>query len=400
MKNALSRVGLMVLGLTVVWAGIFAWKNLRGIGPAVGPIPSISPVGSTTPENTTGLPLALQEGFSISTLAKDLPGARVIKQDSFGHVWVSQPSEGRVTQIMISDGKATSQNGYSFDNRYLRKPHGLAFDPDHPFKLYIAEEHQIIAVYLESDGPIEKIADLPTGGRHTNWTLGVGPDERLYVSLGSSCNVCNEKDRRRGTIQSMNRDGSDLKEVAKGLRNAPFFTWDPGTNKMWATEMGRDLLGDDIPPDEINIIKAGGDYGWPICYGKNINDRDFDKNVYIQDPCTGRIPSHINLPAHSAPLGLAFIPDSPAWPKEYRGNLLVAFHGSWNRTVPTGYKIVRIVLDRNGNPTKTEDFISGWLTPKGEALGRPVDLIATDKGELYISDDKAGAVYRAVYVGK
>lgn len=395
MRNVLSKAGLAVLGLAVVWVAIFTWKNLRGIGPVVGPIPSasINPV----PENITGLPLKLPEGFSISYAAKDLPGARVIRQDSFGNIWVSRPGAGVVTMIEMQDGVGVRKNDVF---RGLRKPHGLAFDPDFPTMLYISEEHRISRVPTYSEGGLEQIINLPTGGRHTNWTLGFGPDERLYVSLGSSCNVCNEKDVRRGTIQSMRRDGSDFKEVAKGLRNAPFFTWEPATNKMWATEMGRDLLGDDIPPDEINIIQAGGDYGWPICYGKNINDRDFDKNVYIQDPCTGRIPSHIDLPAHSAPLGLAFIPDSPAWPKEYRGNLLVAFHGSWNRSVPTGYKIVRMVLDRNGNPTKTEDFISGWLTPKGEALGRPVDLIATDKGELYISDDKAGVIYRAVYVGK
>ena len=394
MKNVLVKSGLVVGVLVLVWSGIFAWKNLRGIGPAIGPIPSVSV--NPTPENTTGLPLNLPEGFSVAYAAKDLPGARVIKQDSFGNIWVSRPVAGAISLLEIENGVANHQSDI-FQN--LRKPHGLAFDPDFPTALYITEEHRITRAHVYSEGGLEKIADLPTGGRHTNWTLGFGPDERLYVSLGSSCNVCNEKDRRRGTIQSMNRDGGDFKEVAKGLRNAPFFTWDPGTNKMWATEMGRDLLGDDIPPDEINIIQAGGDYGWPICYGKNINDRDFDKNVYIQDPCTNRVPSHIDLPAHSAPLGLTFIPDAPAWPKEYRGNLLVAFHGSWNRSVPTGYKVIRMVLDRNGNPIKTEDFISGWLTPKGEALGRPVDLLATDKGELYISDDKAGVVYRALYTG-
>lgn len=393
-KKLVYPVIIVVIG-GLAWFGLFAWKNLRGIGPAVKPVPSVSIL--PTSRNTTGLPLKLPEGFSISYAAKDLSGVRVIKQDTLGNIWASRPGAGAVTMIEMKDGEAIRQSDIF---RGLRKPHGLAFDPEFPTMLYVSEEHQISRVPTYGEGGLEKIASLPTGGRHTNWTLGFGPDKRLYVSLGSSCNVCNEKDSRRGTIQSMNRDGSDFKEVAKGLRNAPFFTWDPRTNKIWATEMGRDLLGDDIPPDEINIIQAGKDYGWPTCYGKNINDRDFDKNVYIQDPCTGKIPPQIELPAHSAPLGLVFVPDSPSWPKEYRGNLLVAFHGSWNRSVPTGYKIIRIVLDGKDNVVKTEDFISGWLTPKGEALGRPVDLIATDKGELYISDDKAGVVYRAVYIGK
>ena len=179
---------------------------------------------------------------------------------------------------------------------------------------------------------------------------------------------------------------------------------------MWVTEMGRDLLGDDIPPDEINVIPIEAvtnsglsvadqnpvkNYGWPNCYGKNIHDDKFDKNTYIRNPCMDpfEIPSRVNLPAHSAPLGLGFVPNS--WPKEYRNNLIIAFHGSWNRTTPTGYKLAMIKLDAQGNYLSIEDFISGWLTKDG-ALGRPVDVKFHD-GALYVSDDKAGIIYKIKY---
>ena len=177
-------------------------------------------------------------------------------------------------------------------------------------------------------------------------------------------------------IFSANRDGSDLKEYASGLRNSVFFTWHGTTGDMWATEMGRDLLGDDLPPAEINIIRAGKFYGWPYFYGENIQDKNFDSsastgNLGVDKEAT---PSHIDMQAHSAPLGLAFIKDI-TWPQEYQDDLLVAYHGSWNRTVPTGYKIARFVLDEDGSYLGVQDFITGWLTENGTVLGRPVDII-------------------------
>ena len=187
-----------------------------------------------------------------------------------------------------------------------------------------------------------------------------------------------------------------MKEYARGLRNTVFFTWDE-KGRMWGTDMGRDYLGDDLPPDEINILSEDKNYGWPICYGKNIHDTNFDKNVYIRAPCEEpfETPAFIDLPAHSAPLGLAFIP--VGWPREYAGNLLVAYHGSWNRSVPTGYKIARITFDAAGNYIGAEDFMTGWLVEKG-VIGRPVDLLV-NQGVLYISDDRAGVIYKVEYKG-
>ena len=188
-------------------------------------------------------------------------------------------------------------------------------------------------------------------------------------------------------------DGGVLRTFASGLRNPVFMTIHPETKKVWATEMGRDMLGDDLPPDEINIIAKGRNYGWPFCYGKNVHDDDFDPAMKksCREPET--YPSHIDIPAHSAPLGLSFFPED-GWPAGFRNNLLVAYHGSWNRSVPTGYKIVRYRLDGSGNLLGVDDFVSGWLTKDGTALGRPVDIMVRPGGTIFVSDDKAGVIYR------
>jgi glucose/arabinose dehydrogenase len=267
--------------------------------------------------------------------------------------------------------------------------------------LYIAEVEQL-AVYDYDAQTFKavnkrKIADLPSGGRHWTRTLAFlpPPDGRLLISMGSSCDTCVEKDRRHATVQVTGPMGGGLKPFATGLRNAVFITLHPQTGKVWCTEMGRDFLGDDLPPDEINILEEGKDYGWPYCYGKRIHDGKFDPRGVKKDFCQQTVPSYIDIPAHSAPLGLAFFPDQ-GWPAEYHHHLLVAYHGSWNRSVPTGYKVVRLKLDAQGKYLGVEDFISGWLTKDYRALGRPVDIVIRNDGTMFISDDKAGVVYLVV----
>ena len=395
-----------VLLIVVMGAGAYYWPNLRGAWFAIKPPPE-NIAEKISGENKTDFPLKLPPGFSISIFAKNLPGARDMAIDSDGNMWVSRTKEGIITQLVVESGVVKSQSDVY---GRLNKPHGLAFDPQNPRVLYFAEADKISVVTTGTRMRQEKIIDLPSGGNHNYYSLRFGADDRLYVSMGSTCNVCIEKDERRAKIYSLKRDGTDFREFARGLRNAPFMTFNPVDGKMWVTEMGRDFLGDDLPPDEINIIGSPSassaqnppDFGWPNCYSKNIHDTDFDKNTYIRNPCMEpfEIPSFVDIPAHSAPLGLAFVPHNSAWPEDYWYDLIVAYHGSWNRTVPTGYKVVRMKLDAKGNPPAggqgVEDFIIGWLTPEG-ALGRPVGILIQPNGTMYISDDKAGVIYKVIY---
>ena len=396
MKKPIIVVSILLV-VSLVGVGTYS-KYIRGIFPILlsPSVPIEDQIGDSPGPggNNTDFPLKLPPNFSVSIFAKNLPGVRVMAFDQFGNMWVSQTSEGMVSLLEVEDGKVARQNPVL---KNLARPHGLVFDPQFPSILYIAEEDKIFRLPTYSDGGSETVVALPEGRRHFTRTIKFGPDDRLYVSIGSSCDVCIEVNDRFAKIFSMKRDGSDMKEFARGLRNTVFFDWSYVDGRMWGTEMGRDWLGDDAPPDEINILEEGKNYGWPICYGKNNHDTSFDKNTYIRNPCMApfETPSYIDIPAHSAPLGLAFIPEE-GWPEEYWYDLLIAYHGSWNRSDPTGYTVVRAKLDAQGNFSGFEDFITGWLQGS-EALGRPVDIIARPGGVLYISDDKAGVIYKVAY---
>ncbi|MDD2904121.1 MAG: PQQ-dependent sugar dehydrogenase [Syntrophales bacterium] len=409
MKKPLIIVSSLIVAAALFWAGAFYWRNLRGLGPALKSPPQdiarlLTPEanGADQSPRRVKFPLKLPPGFSIAIFAQGLGNPRVLLQDPGGTLIASIPGQGRV--VALPD---KNQDGIAdkviIVARGLQRPHGMIFRrEDGKTRLYIAEVEQL-AVYdydgrnFKASGK-KKILDLPGAGRHWTRTMAFLPDGRLLISVGSSCDTCLEKDWRHAKVLVANPDGSNLKVFASGLRNAVFMALHPLTKQVWVTEMGRDFLGDNLPPDEINILAEGKDYGWPYCYGNRVHDSQFDPQGTKKAFCKQTVPAYIDLPAHSAPLGLAFFPET-GWPQDYRHNLLVAFHGSWNRSVPTGYKVVRIKLDDKGNYLGTEDFITGWLTPKG-ALGRPADILIKNNGEMYISDDKAGVVYRVVFTKK
>lgn len=356
-------------------------------------------------------PLTVPEGFTATIFSRDVPGARVLTRDPKGTLLVSETSEGKVVALpdINSDGKADSVKTIV---EGLRQPHGiLVVCPDTGFVsadqdacvLYVAETGELKSYTYDADTMTatykKTVTTFPTGDGHFTRTLMMHPDgKRLLASVGSSCNVCHEADPRRATILAIDLATENVTTFAKGLRNAVFLAVDPVQGEIWATENGRDVIGDDIPPDEVNIIREGNDYGWPLCYGANVHDQDFDKRRDASDPCTDKIPPHIALQAHSAALGLAFIPEE-GWPEDMRNDLLIAYHGSWNRSVPTGYKVVRFDLSIAPRSAATGpiDFMTGFLAPGAktdEAIGRPVDILAEPGGVAYVSDDRAGAVYK------
>lgn len=334
--------------------------------------------------------------MKVRVFAGGLGAPRVMIIDPAGRILTSITSQGKVIALPDEDADGKADRVITLLDK-LNRPHGLAIKCEsnnvtQKCFLFVAESNAV-SIYdydqsLAKASNKRKIIDLPEGGRHFTRTILIH-NNKLYTSVGSSCDVCYEEDWRRAKILISDLDGKNLKAFASGLRNAVFMTVNPKSNQIWATEMGRDFLGDNLPPDEINIIKEGANYGWPICYGDNIHDNQFDKNQYIRNPCENKAPAHINLQAHVAPLGLAFIPEN-GFPKRYQNNLLVAYHGSWNRSQPVGYKVVRFILDETGKVKSEEDF----FTP--EDGGRPADILILEGrpfGVIYISDDKLGKIY-------
>lgn len=308
---------------------------------------------------------------SIDIFAQNLGGVRDLEFSPGETLLASLPSEGKIIALKNNEVKDVLTG--------LDRPHGITFFNG---KLYVAEETKVTRYNWDEQNlkaSLNKVLfDLPKGGNHFTRSLVLDKTGKLYISIGSTCNVCNENNPRYGTVLTGDSEGTTPKVFAKGLRNSVFLAVNPKTDQIWATEMGRDFLGDNLPPDEINILEEGKDYGWPNCYGDKIPDTNFNPSA----TCTNTEFPIFKIPAHSAPLGLAFDP---------QGDLLVAYHGSWNRSVPDGYKVVRMKVAGN-QIISSEDFITGFLEGN-QAIGRPVDLIFDKEGNLYISDDKAGAVY-------
>ena len=383
----------------IVWIAIAIFLLII-IALIIGSIPGIKPAVKSGYLNNIKLP----QGFKIDVFADALDGSSIaypgpnpgprmmLLKDKV--LFVTIPNLGKVVALPDVNGDKKADGVVTFIDK-LNNPHGIDY---YDGWFYIAEENRVIRVKESGNDLIADmttlevlIDNLPTGGHFTR-TVKIH-NNSLYLSIGSSCNVCNEQDERRAAITKCNTNGTDCRIYAKGLRNSVGFVFHPATGVMYATDNGRDMLGEDLPPDEINILEEGKNYGWPICYGKNIHDTDFDKNVYIRNPCMEpfEMPSLVDLQAHSAPLGLAFY-SGDSFPQEYRGDLFVAYHGSWNRKVPTGYKIVSIDM----SDLTVKDFATGWLTSRN-VLGRPVDIIVADDGSLFVSDDNAGKIYRISY---
>ncbi|MGQ0833724.1 MAG: PQQ-dependent sugar dehydrogenase [Gammaproteobacteria bacterium] len=331
----------------------------------------------------------LPPGFAIETWVSDVPNARSMTLGAEGTLFVGTRTAGKVYAVRNIGGDKRDVVEIASG---LNMPNGVAFrDGD----LYVAETHRIVR-YDEVESklaappnPVE-VAQLPTE-RHHGWRyLAFGPDGKLYVPLGAPCNVC----ERFATIERMNADGSGRETVARGVRNSVGFTWHPRTGELWFTDNGRDLLGDDVPPDELNrLAKAGAHFGFPHCHGGSIVDTELGK----PGACAQYVPPVQKLGPHVASLGVKFY-SGTTFPKEYRGQLFIAEHGSWNRSAPIGYRITHVRLEGN-RAVSYEPFATGWLGADGKPSGRPVDLLVLDDGSMLVSDDHAGAIYRVSWRG-
>ncbi len=396
MKKAIILIATVIAVLALATAAYFYWRIWPGLKPAIGPKPkvdsqTVKPIPGAV--NTTGLPLTIPAGFKIEIFASGLGPVRFMAFDDQGMLVVTIPNDGKVIALPDADKNGRADQTVTLVTG-LDYPHGLVF---HKGFMYVAGTEQLVKLSYQTSKPgvaavgsVVQVASLPKGGGHVTRTVTFGADGKIYVSAGSSTNNNPETDRRRAAITRYNEDGSGEQVFATGLRNSVGLTWHPVTHELWGTDNGRDYLGDDLPPDEINIIKEGGDYGWPYAYDNKIPDPMYNDEARA----AASLPPKIEVQAHSAPLGLTFFTGN-AWGEGYKNDLFVAFHGSWNRSVPTGYKVVRYDLSGQSydQVSQANDFITGWLTPDG-ALGRPVDIIQGPDNALYISDDKSGSIYR------
>jgi len=345
--------------------------------------------------NPPAQPIALPPGFAISIFAQNLDSPRMMALGPDGQLYVAERGAGRIVRLADRNADGAADN-LEVVAQGLNFPSSLAFYRDG--SLYVAETTRILRLsHPDSQGVFQNsqivIDGLPSGGHNTRTVL-FSPDwSTLFVSIGSSCNVCVEEDSRRAAIMAYNPDGSNGRLYASGLRNAVGITFRPGTAELWASNNGRDMLGDDLPPETINLVHEGDDFGWPRCHSGRIIDPDFGKS----GACDGVAKPAVEMQAHSAPLGLTFY-TGDQFPEQYHSDLFVAFHGSWNRSVPTGYKVVYIPMDGD-TPGPVQDFAVGWLPENGAQWGRPVDVITGSDGSLFVSDDGGGVIYRIFYTG-
>lgn len=380
---SLATLVVLVLALPVSWHTV----NV--------PLGSLFGDASPLDPETLRQRISLPRGFTFAIYADQLPNARVLRFTSTGDLLVSQPKLGNIVLLERDADGDGSPDGRRILLTGLARPHGMDF---HNGWLYVAETYGVVRIRYDAEwrrirGTLETVVSgIPGGGNHWSRTVKFGPDDWMYVSVGSSCNICIEDDPRRAAILRYKPDGSAGGIFATGLRNTVGFDWRPGTQELYGVDNGRDFLGDDFPPCELNRIERGGFYGWPYANGNRVPDPDYGKGHEAE--IRRSIPPVHEFRAHSAPLGMVFL-KGERLPPDYRGSALVALHGSWNRTEKQGYEVVSLHFGPGGRIIE-RPFATGFERNEN-VVGRPVDVAEGPDGAIYVSDDFAGAIYRISY---
>ncbi|MDO7877766.1 PQQ-dependent sugar dehydrogenase [Hymenobacter sp. ASUV-10] len=351
-----------------------------------------------TPERIASL--KVPAGFTISPFAEGLDMPRMLALAPNGDLYVSNRVKGTVTLLRDAnkDGKA------ELIKQVTQRPHlhGLALKDG---KLYLAAIREVYVADVKPDGTLGELKtlykDLPDAGQHANRTLQFGPDGLLYLSVGSTCNACDEDNPENATLLQLKPDGSGRRVFARGLRNTIGFDWHPATGQLFGLDHGIDWLGDEAQMEELNQIREGANYGWPSIiadgqpYPAN-KPKSGESYAEFDAKCVRPL---LLYKAHSAPLGLVFN-RSAALPADYRNDAFATMHGSWNRAQPAGYKIVRIHCNAQGQPERFEDFVTGFLVEGDKSeFGRPCSIVQHPDGSLLVSDDDNGVIYRIAYAG-
>jgi len=352
-------------------------------------VPGAAPAQSALPVDQIRLP----PGFTISVVAR-VPNARAMTMGPGGTLFVGSASAGNVYAVLPA-ASGTGDAAVRTIATGLREPAGVAFRDG---ALYVSAVDRILRFddierRLASPPPPIVVSDrFPTEGHHGRKFIAFGPDGKLYVPVGAPCNICAPDPNRYANIMRMNPDGSGLEVFARGVRNTVGFDWHPQTKELWFTDNGRDLLGDDVPPDELNRApRVGMHFGYPYCHGGTIADPEFG----ARRACGELEPPAQSLGPHVASLGMRFYAGTQ-FPPAYRNQVFIAEHGSWNRSRKIGYRVSLVTLDAAGKATGYRPFAEGWL--QGErAWGRPADVLVAPDGSLLVSDDAAGAIYRIAY---
>jgi glucose/arabinose dehydrogenase len=338
--------------------------------------------------------IRLPPGFRIEVFTDRVPDARSMTLGKKGTLFVGSREAGNVYAVTFSKGANRADRVITLASG-LDMPNGVAFRDG---SLYVAETSRIIRFdnieeHLSDERPPVVVSTAFPDRKAHGWKfIAFGPDRLLYVPVGMPCNICEQSDQRFGTIMRMKPDGTNMEVYARGIRNSVGFDWDPETKGLWFTDNGRDWMGDNQPPDELDHAPSPGmNFGFPYCHGTDVPDPKLGK----KHGCSEFVPPAMNLGPHVAALGMRFYTGS-MFPESYRNQVFIAEHGSWNRSVPIGYRITMATLDGNRKAVSYRVFAEGWLE-KGNSWGRPVDVQVMSDGALLVSDDKAGAIYRITY---